>query len=229
MDGGDQVNPLPHIGAVVNTNIQPLFRKLFIDHPAPCFPPFFQRFRAAPVGSGYGVEHGLAVPIQHPVSLIIQHIFPALLLSPCAVWIDGAHGRHHMDVRVGDASVLLVRGMDGKIGNHSFVHQTALHKLPRQRNVFFHRKFILQSNIKAVSKLRFLVFLYLFHRIPQGRPVLVFQRGMGRQQNFGTDHAALAGVVTVLAVVITVKTLPGPVSCGGNGALSGAASDLADR
>ena len=166
--------------------------------------------------------------IQNPIASIVKRIFPALLLSPCAIGIDGAHGRHHMEVRVGDANLLLVRGMDGKIGNHAFVHQTALHKLPRQRNVFFHRKFILQGNIKAVSKLRFRVLLHLFHRIPQGRPVLVFQRGMGRQQNFGTDHAALAGVVAVLAVVITVKTLPGSVGCAGNGALTGAALYLCD-
>ena len=51
---------------------------------------------------------------------------------------------------------------------------------------------------------------------------------MGRQKNFGTDHAALSGVVVIFSVVIAVKPLPGPVSGGGNGALPGASFNLID-
>ena len=49
---------------------------------------------------------------------------------------------------------------------------------------------------------------------------------MGRQQDFGTDHAALFGVVAVLAVVFTVQLLAGAIGSRRNSGLSCAAFDL---
>ena len=49
---------------------------------------------------------------------------------------------------------------------------------------------------------------------------------MGRQQDFGTDYAALFGVVTVLAVVFAVQLLAGAIGGRCNGGLSCAALDL---
>ena len=34
---------------------------------------------------------------------------------------------------------------------------------------------------------------------------------MGRQENVGADHAALSGVVAVLAVILAIQSLPGSV------------------
>ena len=51
---------------------------------------------------------------------------------------------------------------------------------------------------------------------------------MGRQQDFRTDHAALFGVVAVLAVVFAVELFAGTVGSSGNGRLSGATLDLGD-
>ena len=49
---------------------------------------------------------------------------------------------------------------------------------------------------------------------------------MGRQQDFRTDHAALAGVVAVLAVVFAVQLFPGTVGGSSHGRLPSAALDL---
>ena len=49
---------------------------------------------------------------------------------------------------------------------------------------------------------------------------------MGRQQDFRTDHAALAGVVAVLAVILTVQLFPGAVRGSSHSRLPHAALDL---
>ena len=49
---------------------------------------------------------------------------------------------------------------------------------------------------------------------------------MGRQQDFRADHAAFAGVVADLAVVLAVQLCPGTVGGGRNSGLPRAALDL---
>ena len=79
MDGGKKLHALTLIASVVDTNVKPLFRKLGIAHLRPCFPPMFQRFGTAPVGSGNGVEHKLSVCVSDTVAVLVQLIHPALL------------------------------------------------------------------------------------------------------------------------------------------------------
>ena len=54
----------------------------------------------------------------------------------------------------------------------------------------------------------------------------VLWRGVGRQQDFRTDHAAFAGVVAVLAVILTVQLFPSAVGGSSHGGLPRAALDL---
>ena len=49
---------------------------------------------------------------------------------------------------------------------------------------------------------------------------------MGRQHDFRTDHAALAGVVAVLAVIFAVQLFPGAVGGSSHSGLSRTALDL---
>ncbi len=89
LDSRYQVNPLPHIGAVVNTNIQPLFPQiLLINGSRPLLPPVFQRFRLMPVCCMDSVKHIIAVFIPDSVSIFIKKIFPTLFLSPCAIRVQ---------------------------------------------------------------------------------------------------------------------------------------------
>jgi len=98
--------------------------------------------------------------------------------------------------------------------------------LPRKVDVLLHGKLVLQGNVKAVCKLCFLSALSFFHGVPERFAVCVFRRCVGRQQDFRADHAALAGVVAVLAIVFAVQFLPGAIGGSSHGRLSGAALDL---
>ena len=49
---------------------------------------------------------------------------------------------------------------------------------------------------------------------------------MGRQKDFRINHAALVGVVAVLAVILAVQFFSRPVGSGGNNGLTLAAFNL---
>ena len=116
-----------------------------------------------------------------------------------------------MEVQVLDAAILLARRMNGKVHHHAPAHKVLQQKLPCKVDVLLHGKLVLQGNIKATCKLGFGVFLNILHGVPECFPICLLRWGMGRQQDFSADHAALAGVVAVLAVVFTVQLLAGAI------------------
>ena len=227
VDGGDQVQALPHIGAVVDAAVQPLFLEFRIDQIAPCLPPCHQRLRLVPISGVDSVEDVIAVFIPDAVTVLVQHIFPALLRAEAAVGVQGTHSGHHVEVGIGDAA-LLVRHMNGEVCDHAFGDELPLHKLPGQGDVFLQGKFILQRHVEAVGQLGLGMLFGLLHGVPEGGPVQKFLRRVGRQENFRTDDAALFCVVADLPVVIAVQPFSGPVGRSGNGRLPGAAPDLID-
>ena len=80
---------------------------------------------------------------------------------------------------------------------------------------------------KLVCKLCFLPALGLSLRRSRGFARLHIPAGAwGRQQDFGTDHAAFAGVVAVLAVILAVQLFAGAVGGGCHNRLPGASFDL---
>ena len=83
-----------------------------------------------------------------------------------------------MKVRVGNAAVLLVGLMHGKVCHHAPAHKIVQQKLPCKVDVLLHGKLILQGNVKAVGKLRFLAALGFFHGVPERFAVCVFWRGV---------------------------------------------------
>ena len=131
-----------------------------------------------------------------------------------------------MEVRILDAAVLLVRLVNGEVHYHATAHKVLQQKLPCKGDVLLHGEFVLQGNVKAVCKLGFFPALGFLYGVPEDFPICIFLRGMRRQQDFGTDHAALAGVVAVLAVILAVQLFAGAVGGGCHNRLSGAAFDL---
>ena len=75
-----------------------------------------------------------------------------------------------------NTAVLLVRLVDGEVGNHAPTYKLLGHKLPCKSDVLIKRKFVLQGNVKAVCKLGFLAALSFLHGVPEGGPVLVLGR-----------------------------------------------------
>ena len=133
-----------------------------------------------------------------------------------------------MEVGIGNTAILLIGGMHSEVHDHAPAHKLLQQKLPCKRDVLLHGKLVLQGNVKAVCKLGFLSAFHFLHGVPECCSVSVFRRGVGGQQNFGTNYTALAGVVTVLAVVFAVELFAGTVGGSSHGGLSGAALDLGD-
>ena len=226
MDGGQQVKALTLVGAMVDAAGQPLFLKLGIDHSGPRLPPMFQRFWASPIGGRNSVKEGLAVLAHDVVPVLVQTVDTPLLKAPFAAFLDRPDWAENMKVRVRNTAALLVRLVDGKVGNHAPAHKLLRNKLPCKSDVFLQREFVLQGNIEAVCKLGFLAALGLLHGVPEGGTVLVLGGGLGRQENVCADHAALVGVVADFAIVFAVKFLPGTVGGRGDNGLSRASFDL---
>ncbi len=133
-----------------------------------------------------------------------------------------------MKMGIGDTAVLLVRLVDGEVGNHAPAHKLLGHKLPRKNDVFFQRKFVLQGNVKAVCELGSLAPFHLLHGVPEGGAVLVLVGGLGRKENVCADHAALVGEAVDLSVILAIQFLSGPVSGGRDNRLPCAPPDLGD-
>ena len=162
------------------------------------------------------------------VAILVQHIFPPLLVAPLAVRLYGTDGAHYMEMGIGDAAILFIGGMHGEVHDHAPPHKLLQQKLPCEIDILLHGELVLQGNVKAVCKLGFLSTLHFLNSVPECFPVCVLLRSVGGQQNFRTDYTALAGVVAVLAVVFAVELFAGTVGGCGNGGLSGAALDLGD-
>ena len=71
-----------------------------------------------------------------------------------------------MKVWIGNTALISVRLVNCKICNHTIRNKVFLDKFSCQLDVFFLGKFILQSHVKAVSKLCIVILFYLFHLIP---------------------------------------------------------------
>lgn len=226
MLGGNLLHALTGKAAVVDAAVQAFFSKLGVAKVSPCLPPCFQRFGLAPVGCRHSVEHIVACLVQNTLAVFVQHIFPPLFVSPPAVRLNRANRTHDVKMRIGNAAILLVRLMHSEVRHHAPVHKIVQQKLPCKIDVLLHGKLILQGNVKAIRKLGFLPTLGFFHRVPERFTVCVLWRGVGRQQDFRTDHAAFSGVVAVLAVIRTVQLLPGAVRGSSHGRLPHAALDL---
>ena len=71
-----------------------------------------------------------------------------------------------MKVRIRDASVGFVGLMDREIGDHPLADEAPLYKRSRKSDILLRRQLILQSDIEAISELRFLVTFGVFDRVP---------------------------------------------------------------
>ena len=123
MDGGELADALSLIAAVVDAVVQAFFGKLGIAKVSPCLPPCFQRFRLAQVRRVDSVEYIIAYLVQNALTVLVQHIFPPLLVSPLAVRFHGTDGTHDVKMWIGNATILLVWLMHGEVRHHAPAHK----------------------------------------------------------------------------------------------------------
>lgn len=199
MDGRDQIHALLLIGTVVQVGIKAVSGEMLVVDFGPGFPPAFQGFGAAPIGSGNRVKLWAARCVWHPVTGIVQTVDPFLLRAPCTVRVQWSDGTDNVDVGIRH-SVTLVGQMDRIVRDHASIHELSLYELPGNFQILLHGELVLQGKIKAVSELRLGMPLRLLHCVPEFFAVFVFLRSEGREQDPGFNDAAFAGVVAVLAV-----------------------------
>ena len=72
MDGGQLVNTLPFIAAVINPAVQFFFSKFLIAQISPCLPPMLQSIGTAPIGSRNGVKHIVSCFIPDALTMLVQ-------------------------------------------------------------------------------------------------------------------------------------------------------------
>ena len=166
MDSGELVDALSLIAAVVDPAVQFLFRKLLIAQISPRLPPMLQGVGTAPIGGRHSVEYIVFCSIPDALTMFVQQIFPPLFVAPSAVFIKRTDRTHHMKVRIGDTAVLLVGRVNGKVHHHATAHKLIQQKLPCKFDVLLHGKLVLQSNVKAVRKLRLLSSFCFLHLVP---------------------------------------------------------------
>ena len=75
----------------------------------------FQRLWLAPIGGRHSVEYIVACFVPDAIPMLVQQIFPPLLVAPSAVFVQRANGTHDMKVRIGNAGVLFVWRVNGKV------------------------------------------------------------------------------------------------------------------
>ena len=123
MDSRQLLHALTLVAAVVDAAIQPFFGKSSIAHCRPLFPPMFQRFRFTPVRGGDSVEHIISCFIPDALPVFIQEIFPPLFAAPFPIRQQGTDRTHDMKMRVGNAAISLVGGVNGEIHHHTPAHK----------------------------------------------------------------------------------------------------------
>lgn len=62
--------------------------------------------------------------------------------------------------------------------------------------------------------------LRFLYGVPEGLAVCILRRGMKRQENFGMGHAAFAGVIAGLAIILAEQLFTGTIGGRGDGGLS---------
>ena len=115
--------------------------------------------------------------------------------------------------------------MDGEVGNHAFGNKKLPAVVPDKVGVLFRGKFPRNGKHEPPGKLGVPLFFNGFSGVPQGIPVGVLWRGVGRQHDFGVDDFAFMGIVFLFLVVFGKQPFPALVGGGSDGRLAFAALD----
>ena len=114
---------------------------------------------------------------------------------------------------------------DGKISNHPFGNKLLLTKLFYHGQILLLRHLHRERQHDAPGKLGVPLVLHGFHGVPEGRPVCISGRRMGRQHDLGVDKLFLLVVEFRFLVVLAEQPFAALVSGPGNSGLPLAALD----
>ena len=115
--------------------------------------------------------------------------------------------------------------MDGKVSDHALGNKLLLTKFLYHGQILLLRDFHRKSQHDAPGKLRVPLVLYGFYGVPEGCPVCISGRRMGRQHNLSMDKLFLLVVKFCFLVVLAEQPFAALVSGPGNSGLPLAAFD----
>ena len=212
VDGGDFIKPLPFIGTKVKAFRAVIGFQIAVGDSRPALPPYLSVLLVIPVHGVLLVAFPVAGREPDTLAVLVKVINLPALGKPFPGFVHCPHGKK--DVGVG-ISVPLV--MDGKVGNHAFGNKKLPAVVPDKVGVLFRGKFPRYGKHEPPGKLGVPLLLDGFGSVPQGIPVCVLWRGMGRQHDFSVDDPSFLGIVFLLLVVLGKQPFAALVSCGGYG------------
>ena len=107
--------------------------------------------------------------------------------------------------------------MDGIVGNHALGNEKLPAVVPDKDSVLVGRYLSWDGKHPPPCKLGVPLFFYGFGGVPQGIPVGILRRGVGRQHDFGVDDFAFMGIVFLFLVVFGKQPFPALVGGRRNG------------
>ena len=115
--------------------------------------------------------------------------------------------------------------VDGKIGNHALGNKLLVAKFFEHGKILFLRHLYRERQHDAPGKLGVPLVLHGFHGVPEGRPVCISGRRIGRQHDLSVDKFFLLVVEFRFLVVLAEQPFAALVSDPGNSGLPLAALD----
>ena len=143
--------------------------------------------------------------------------------EPPAVFIHCPERQQNVGVWVAISLVV-----DGKVSNHPFGNKLLLTKFFYHGQIPLFRDFHRKRQHDAPGKLGVPLVLHGFHGVPEGCPVCISGRRMGRQHDLGVDKFFLLVVEFCFLVVLTEQPFAALISGPGNSGLPLAALDDGD-
>ena len=214
---------LPLKGAQVNTFRSASRFQIAVGDGLPAMPPNLGVLLVVPVHGVFLVAFPVPRRESDALAIFVKVVYLAGFWEPLAVFIHCPERQQNVGVWV---SIFLV--VDGKVGDHSFGNKLFLTKFFYHGKVLLFRDFHRERQHDAPGKLGVPLVLHGFHGVPEGRPVCISGRRMGRQHDLSVDKFFLLVVEFRFLVVLAEQPFAALVSGPGNSGLSLAAFDDGD-
>ena len=211
---------LPLKGAQVNTFRSASRFQIAVGDGLPAMPPNLGVLLVVPVHGVFLVAFPVPRRESDALAIFVKVVYLAGFWEPLAVFIHCPERQQNVGVWV---SIFLV--VDGKVGDHSFGNKLFLTKFFYHGKVLLFRDFHRERQHDAPGKLGVPLVLHGFHGVPEGRPVCISGRRMGRQHDLGVDKLFLLVVEFRFLVVLAEQPFAALVSGPGNSGLPLASLD----
>ncbi|CUO28410.1 Uncharacterised protein [Faecalibacterium prausnitzii] len=223
MDGRYLLDALPLKGAQVNTFWSASSFQIAVGDGLPAMPPDLGVLLVVPVHRVFLVALPVSGREPDALTVLVKVVDLAGFWKPLAVFVHCPERQQNVGVWVAISLVV-----DGKVGNHTFGNKLFLTKIPNHFQILLFRYLHRKRQHDAAGKLGVPLVLHGFHGVPEGRPVCISGRRMGRQHDLGVDKLFLLVVEFCFLIVLAEQPFAALVSGPGNSGLPLAALDDGD-